>query len=627
MDNFFRKQNPFILGVWHGQFLLIPTIRPEDISATIVVGGHKDAELAAEIVSNFGVTPIRGSGAGGRRVGRDRGGSKVLRAAIKALKSGDCIVSVVDVPPGPAQKAGPGIITMARLSGRPIIPAAIATRNAITLQSWSRLTINLPFSKGSLVAGEPIYIPKKATEAELEAYRHQLEDAMDRVTKRAYALVGKRADKILPLWQRSLNPGLALKTYQWVTSAAKPLAPLILNYRLKRGKELIEKKDERLGKPSLPRPKGPLWWFHAASVGETNAILPLINSLLKKKTDLTILLTTGTVTSTRLAEKRLPERAIHQAIPLDNKGFMRRFLNHWQPDMVALIESEIWPNLILEAKQQGIPLILINGRMSKRSFKRWFKKPAMARPLFGRFDKVLAQSPNDANHFIALGAENVMNTGNLKADAPPLTYNNDELEKLRKACGSRPLLLAASTHKGEEAEILKCHNLITKEHPDLLTIIVPRHPERADEIRETLADGGHNILLRSEAPYPEADTSIYIANTIGEMGLFYTLSDIAFIGGSLVPHGGQNPIEAVRLGAVVFSGPHVRNFARFYNELHIRGGAIQISSGEELARKIIAYYNNPGQHAEMTSGALEALEYLEGAQQMTEKILMNEPPH
>ena len=624
MDDFFRRHNPFILGVWHGQFLLIPTIRPDDISATIVVGGHKDAQLAAEIVSNFGVTPIRGSGAGGRRVARDRGGAKVLREAIKALKNGDCIVSTVDVPPGPAQRAGPGIITMARLSGRPIVPAAIATKRALTFQSWSRLTINLPFSKGALVAGNPISIPRDASEEELEAYRRQLESAMDEVTKRAYALVGRNPKKILPLWQRSLEPGLALKTYQWATTYAQPLAPFILDYRQKRGKELFVKRNERLGIATHPRPEGPLWWFHAASVGETNAVLPLINSLLEQCPNLNIMLTTGTVTSTKLAEQRLPKRAIHQAIPLDNKSFMARFLAHWRPDLAALVESEIWPNLILETERAGIPLVLLNGRMSKRSFKRWFKKPAMARPLFGRFDQVLAQSATDANHFIALGAEKVINTGNLKADAPPLTFDEEELKKLKEAIGHRPLFLAASTHKGEEEEVMKCHNIIAEEYKDLLTIIIPRHPERALDISQSLSTPDLNIQFRSNNPYPKSDTNIYIANTIGEMGLFYALSDIAFIGGSLIPHGGQNPIEAVRFGTIVLSGPHVRNFAPFYNEFHIRGCAMQIKNGAEMAEKVLEYLKTPDQHAEMASAADEALKFLEGAQKMTETILIND---
>lgn len=623
MDHYFRTHNPFILGVWHGQFMLIPTIRPDDIKGTIVVGVHNDANLAAEVVSLFGVRPIRGSGASGRRAGKDRGGAKVLREAIKALKNNECIVSTVDVPPGPAQRAGLGIITMARLSGRPIIPAAIATKNAITLQSWSRLTINLPFAKGALVAGEPLHVPKNAGDEELEAKRLELEAAMDRVTKRAYQIVGKSPAKIAPMWQRSLTPGLALKTYRLTTNLLKPAAPLILRYRQKRGKEIEERFNERTGKASLPRPAGKLWWFHAASVGETNAILPLIRSLLANNPELTILLTTGTVTSTKLVATRLPDRAIHQLIPLDNPAFMQSFLTHWHPDLAALTESEIWPNLILETKAKGIPLFLINGRMSKRSFKRWFKKPGMARPLFGRFDHVLAQSQVDANHFIALGAEPVTNTGNLKADAPPLTFDPQTLEKLQTATRHRKIFLAASTHNGEEEIILKGHQLAAKKHPDLLTIIVPRHPERTGEIIETLKPSGLTITTRTETDTPQPGTDIYIANTIGELGLFYSLADIAFIGGSLVPHGGQNPIEAVNLGSMIMTGRYVGNFRSFYHELFVRGAALRVKGSEDMAAKIIDYFNDPSQHKAMQQGAKDALNFLKGAQSQTEAILLS----
>lgn len=622
MDDYFRRHDPFILGVWHGQFLLIPTIRPDDISGTIVVGGHGDAELAAGVVSRFGVTPIRGSGAGGRRVGRDRGGAKVLREALKALKAGDCIVSTVDVPPGPAQRAGPGIITMARLSGRPIIPAAIATNRALTFQSWSRLTINLPFSKGALVAGAPMFVPRTATNSDLEKLRRLLEMEMDQVTKRAYQLVGKSPSKILPLWQRTKKPGLGLKTYQLVTDLARPIAPLIFNYRLRRGKEEASRKGERFGKPGLPRPQGPLWWFHAASVGEANAILPLIEKSLANEPTLSILLTTGTVTSANLAASRLPERAMHQFIPMDNRSFVRSFLNHWQPDLAIFTESEIWPNLIFEIKAKDIQLVLLNGRMSKRSFKRWFKKPSLARPLFGRFDEVYTQSPVDTNHFIALGAERVIETGNLKADAPPLKIEQDELNRMRTAFAGRRVLLAASTHKGEEEEVIKCHDLLTLDYPDLLTVIIPRHPDRGEDLQEKFTSREHRISLRSQTPTPGPETNIFIANTIGELGLFYELSDITFIGGSLVPHGGQNPIEAINHGANIFTGPHVRNFASFYYELFIRGGAIQVHSGEDLAAKVNECFQNPDQYEKMLNGAKEAMKFLKGAEEKTLSLLM-----
>ena len=617
MHDHFREHNPFILSVWHGQFLLIPLIRPDDISGTIVVGRHGDAELAANVVKRFGVTPIRGSGSGGRRVGGNRGGAKVLREALKALKAGDCIVTTADVPPGPAQKVGEGLITMARLSGRPIVPAAIATKRAITFQTWSRLTLNLPFSKAALVAGEPIHIPKELTAEDLETHRHAVEAAMDKVTKRAHELVGRKPDKILPLWQRPLKDGIALKTYKLGTTLAKPLAPYIVKYRLNRGKELKERVEERYGISSIGRPEGPLCWFHAASIGEMNAIRPLIEKLIKHHKNLSILLTTGTVTSAKLAEKQLPERCIHQFIPLDNKDFIKKFLDHWQPNLAAFVESEIWPNLITEIKKADIPLILLNGRMSKRSFKRWFKNPKMARPLIGRFDKILAQSPTDAMHFIALGNENVIDTGNLKADTPPLTFDETEKEKLKQAIGNRPLLLAASTHKGEEEIIKNAHKLIALDHPDLLTIIAPRHPDRGQDLKQQLSEHNLKTELRSKTKQPSKSCNIYIADTIGELGLLYSLANVTFIGGSLIPHGGQNPIEAIHFSTSVLSGSHVKNFAPFYHELFIRGGAHRVENAEDIATKTIDLLSNPSQHEATQTGAQESLEFLKGALEKT----------
>lgn len=615
--HFFRQHNPFILSVWHGQFMLIPTIRPHDIKAKIVVGRHGDAELAAQVVSQFGVTPIRGSGAAGRRSMRDRGGAKVLKQAIKALKEGFCIVSTADVPPGPAQKAGQGILTMARLSDRPIIPAAIATKYAINFKSWSRLTINLPWSKCALVVGDPIFVPRSASETELEKIRLDLEAAMQKATRRAHQLVGRNIRHIAPFWERSLEPGLKLKIYQTLTNLAKPLAPTIIRWRIKRGKELAERQNERYGQASIHRPSGNLLWMHAASVGETNAILPLIKQLLQRDEKLNILITTGTITSAKLIGQHLGERIFHQFVPLDNKVFINRFLNHWRPDLIAFVESEVWPNHILEIKKRSLPLLLLNGRLSKRSYKRWFKNPTMARPLFGRFDKILAQGEVDLRRFVALGAENVTLSGNIKIDAPPPSYDPDELKALQHSIGERPLMVAASTHAGEEEIITEAHKLIAIDYPDFLTIIAPRHPQRGEEIAAKLTELGINAQLRSKEKKIKPSTNIYIADSIGELGLFYSLSKIAVIGGSFIPHGGQNPIEAIKLGANILTGPHIENFSEAYVELFKRGGAIRIINADELAAKTIDLLQNPSQHDVMSKNANETIESLSGAMDMT----------
>src|SRR5581483_2847098 len=248
-----------------------------------------------------------------------------------------------------------------------------------------------------------------------------------------------------------------LKTYRALTSCARPIAPLLLSLRGRRGKEEPLRRNERLGRASVKRPSGQLVWFHAASVGETNAILPVMKALSQERPSLSFLLTTGTVTSAQLAAKRLGPRAVHQYAPLDAPEYVASFLDHWRPDLGVFTESEIWPNLILESAARGIPLALVNARMTKRSFRRWRRSLSFAQPLFSRCTVVLAQNETLARRFSALGAPSVIPAGNLKIDAPPAVVDSVELERLRQALHGRPVLIAASTHEGEEQIIAEAH--------------------------------------------------------------------------------------------------------------------------------------------------------------------------
>ena len=313
-------------------------------------------------------------------------------------------------------------------------------------------------------------------------------------------------------------------------------------------------------------------WLHAASIGETNAILPLIEALGAELPALSFLLTTGTVTSAGLARRRLGPRAVHQYVPLDAPSYARSFLDHWRPDLAVFTESEIWPNLILETADAGVPLALVNGRMSFRSFKRWRRASGLLRPLFDRFALVLAQNDTLARRFEELGARSVTAVGNLKIDAPPPPVDARELEALRNALDGRPRLVAASTHEGEE-QIVAAACLLARRLEGVCTIIVPRHPERGTAIAELLESRlCRGAALARRAPAPR--TEIYLADTIGELGLFYALAPVALIGGSLVEQGGQNPIEAIRHGAGILSGPHRQNFRDEYVALQRRGAAL-----------------------------------------------------
>ncbi len=300
--------------------------------------------MLAAVLKRFGMELIRGAGAGARR--KDRGGATAMRESLRALDAGATVAMTADVPPGPARRAGEGIATLAAKSGRPVVPFAIATSRFLKLPTWSAFTINLPFSTLAIVIGDPVHVAALG-EAEIEAGRAAIERALAEVTARAYALAGATD----PLSKEArTKPGLSLKTYRLATKLAAPVAPAILAWRTRRGKEEPDRHAERYGRASAPRPSGFLAWFHAASVGEVNAALPVIDAIARERPDIRLLLTTATVTSARLARERLPKGAIHQFVPLDRQSYIRRFLAHWRPDLAVLVESEIWPNLVLETK-------------------------------------------------------------------------------------------------------------------------------------------------------------------------------------------------------------------------------------------------------------------------------------
>jgi 3-deoxy-D-manno-octulosonic-acid transferase len=377
---------------------------------------------------------------------------------------------------------------------------------------------------------------------------------------------------------------LSLRAYRKLSAAATPLAGLIIRRRLRQGKEDARRVGERRGMSALARPPGSLIWVHGASVGEVLAAAALIEDL--RARGFSVLLTSGTATSAAVVEKRFSRDVIHQFVPYDAPRFVARFLDHWRPDLALFIESDLWPNLILAAARRRVPMVLINGRMSPRSFPRWQRFARTIGTLLGRFDLCLAQSDTDATRFAALGGRDVRMTGNLKLDVPAPPADQARLDRLLAVTRGRAVVVAASTHPGEEEMVAAAHRRLARTVPALLTVIVPRHPARGVAIGQALAATGLNVVLRSQERLPSATTDIYIADTMGEMGLFYRLAPIVFMGGSLVAHGGQNPIEAVKLGAAVVHGPHVFNFADVYRALDQAGGALAAADEAALVRQL-----------------------------------------
>lgn len=375
-----------------------------------------------------------------------------------------------------------------------------------------------------------------------------------------------------------------LALWRGLTRLGAPLLRANLRRRVALGKEEAARLAEREGFGAA-RPEGLLFWVHAASVGESQSVLPVIRLMLAERPDLTVLMTTGTVTSARLLAERLPPalrgRVLHRYAPLDVPAWVGRFLDGWRPDAGAFVDSEIWPNLILAAHRRHIPLALVNARMSARSAGRWAWMAGLAHELLAPFRLVLAKSGQDGARFSVLGARRVEAWGNLKLAAPPLPAEPAELARLRALIGTRPVMLAASTHPGEEAMMLTAHRCLLTRHPDLLTILCPRHPHRGDAVAAEAA--GLPLARRSKGEDPLPGASVWLMDTLGELGLAYRLARVAFIGGSLVPHGGQNPLEAARLGCPILLGPYTGNFAETAQALLAEGGARLVPDAGMLA--------------------------------------------
>lgn len=404
---------------------------------------------------------------------------------------------------------------------------------------------------------------------------------------------------------------LLLRVYRRLMRWAGSFAGLILNKRLKRGKEDPERVGERRGIASIERPEGALIWIHGASVGEVLSVIPVVEHI--RNQGFTVLVTSGTVTAAQMAAQRMPAGTLHQYVPLDAPQFVNAFLDHWKPGLALIAESEFWPNLLGETAARGIPVVLVNGRLSQRSFSRWKMAKKTAGALLSNFDLCLTQDFDVADRLTQLGAPRVLATGNLKFDVSPPPANAHDMQEMRRTVFDRPIFLAASTHRGEDEDVIEAHIEAMERVPNLLTIIVPRHPDRGGEIAQLVQEYQLVPAMRSRNHLPDRGTNIYVADTIGELGLFYRLAPIVFMGGSLIKHGGQNPIEPAKLDSAILHGPYVHNFTTIYSELNRQRGAATVTDARSLATSLIRLLEDPALVRTMAQAANATVIPLSGA--------------
>ncbi len=383
-----------------------------------------------------------------------------------------------------------------------------------------------------------------------------------------------------------------------------------LRWRASRGKEIPARLGERRGRTSAARPAGKLAWFHGASVGEALSLLPIVSGVRARGWQ--VLVTTGTVTSAALMAERLPPGCVHQFVPLDRRAWVRAFLDHWRPDLVLWSESELWPNLLGEVGAREIPAALVNARMSDKAYRGWRRWRGLSAQVLGAFDLILAQSAIDAERFRALGGLDVRVLGNIKLAAPPLPCDETEMAALRHEMGARPVWLAASIHPGEDVIVAGVHRALKTDFPSLLTLVAPRHADKGramrDAMRDTMRDTGADVkvVLRSETRVIPADADIYIADTMGELGLFFRAADIVFMGKSLAVGGGQNPAEPAILGRALVLGSDMSNFRDMTAELLAAGAAVQVEDAAALKDAVARLLRDP-EACEKMSGAGRAV--------------------
>lgn len=591
-ENLADGKKAVVLVFWHGRALGGPLAFFHGCFKGLEAHGltslHRDGRTLAVALEHMGIRVTGGSSR--------HGGASAGLSMIRALRKGRVLFGVAPDGSKPGFRMTKGAIVMAKDAGVPVVLQGYSTERRRICKTWDKFMIPYPFTRGTIVFSDPIDIPRDLDADGIEYWRVEMENKLNALNEEADRRVGLKEPS-----QRGKTRMSFFKFYEMMTVAASPLIAVLLAFRKSKGKEDMARFPERMGYPSAKRPEGKLVWIHGASVGETLSVLPLIRQIQTDHPQWTVMVTSGTVTSAKLMGERLTGNAFHQYVPVDLPSAAHRFVKFWKPDLALWIESEFWPNLLSAAKEEGVPVVLINGRVSDRSFKRWQRFSFFSRKLQSLFTESFGQTDEDARRLGVLGAAKTACVGNIKYGAGKPPCDGAELEKLQKLIGDRPCWIAASTHKGEEESVRSAHELLKKKYPGLLTVLAPRHPNRADEIAALLS--GLNVARRSAGQEITPETDVYLADTIGEMGLFYRLASVAFVGGSLIPFGGQNMLEPAVLGKAVICGKYTMNFKEIVAKAKAEDALIEVGDSASLAGALETLFDKPELLAEKQKNA------------------------
>ncbi|MFL1466400.1 lipid IV(A) 3-deoxy-D-manno-octulosonic acid transferase [Marinobacter sp. DUT-3] len=396
---------------------------------------------------------------------------------------------------------------------------------------------------------------------------------------------------------------------------ALPFVLLRLWWQGRRNPEAWKRWQERLG--YVEQSSEPVIWVHAVSVGETIAAAPLVKALLRRNPDTPILMTAMTPTGSARAKAMFGDQVRYAYSPYDTPGAVRRFAERVRPMALVIMETELWPNMIANTFRHDVPIFLINARLSERSARGYERVPSLVRPLLQSICWIAAQAEEDAGRFLRIGAtrESVSVTGSIKFDVDISASLRAEAAAVRNQLGEhRPVWIAASTHEGEDRKILEAHKAVCRKFPDALLVIVPRHPERFDDVAELTESVGLQLSRRSAAAGPvSTEVQVYLGDTMGELLMLYGASDIAFVGGSLIERGGHNPLEPAAWGMPVLSGPHIFNFETIYNRLNAGHGLYLTPSTDALADCVMALLADPDSAKRTGDSALAVVNANRGA--------------